>query len=71
MLPLALAIATLAQVGQAAGARDWGRSRAAIGAGCCLPAGLSTLLGGLLWLAAEPLASPIPVIRRYAACRRR
>ncbi len=55
MLPLALAIATLAQVGQAAGARDWPRSRAAIGAGLLLAGGLSTLLGVLLWLAAEPV----------------
>jgi MATE family multidrug resistance protein len=55
MLPLALAIATLAQVGQAAGARDWARSRAAIGAGLLLAGGLSTLLGVGLWLAAEPI----------------
>ena len=50
MLPLALAIATLAQVGQAAGARDWPRSRAAIGAGLLLAGGLSTLLGVLFWV---------------------
>lgn len=55
MLPLALAIATLAQVGQAAGARDWPRSRAAIGAGLLLAGSLSTLLGILLWRAAEPI----------------
>lgn len=55
MLPLALAIATLAQVGQAAGARDWARARAAVGAGLLLSAGLSTLLGIVLWLAAGPL----------------
>jgi len=55
MLPLALAIATLAQVGQAAGARDWGRARAAIGAGLLLAGGLSTVLGGVLWLAAGPV----------------
>jgi len=69
MLPLALAIATLAQVGQAAGARDWGRSRAAIGAGLLLAGGLSTLLGGLLWLAAEPLAfayTSDPAVRRVS-----
>lgn len=59
MLPLAIAIATLAQVGQAAGARDWQRARAAIAAGVLLAAGLSTLLGGLLWLGAEP------VVRAY------
>ncbi len=69
MLPLALAIATLAQVGQAAGARDWGRSRAAIGAGLLLAGGLSTLLGVLLWLAAEPLAfayTSDPAVRRVS-----
>ncbi|MBK8524954.1 MAG: MATE family efflux transporter [Betaproteobacteria bacterium] len=55
MLPLALAIATLAQVGQAAGARDWPRARAAIAAGLLLAGGLSTLLGVALWLAAEPI----------------
>mgnify|MGYP000942918135 FL=1 len=55
MLPLAIAIATLAQVGQAAGARDWARSRAAIGAGLLLAGGLYTLLGVALWLAAEPI----------------
>jgi len=69
MLPLALAIATLAQVGQAAGARDWARSRAAIGAGLLLAGGLSTLLGVLLWLAAEPLAfayTSDPAVRRVS-----
>src|SRR5690606_28151769 len=55
MLPLALAIATLALVGQAAGARDWSRARAAIKSGMLLAAGLSTLTGGLLWLSARPL----------------
>lgn len=52
MLPLALAIATLAQVGQAAGARDWRRARCSIGAGLLLAGGLSTLLGLVLWLSA-------------------
>ena len=42
-------------VGQAAGARDWARSRVAIGAGLLLAGGLSTLLGVALWLAAEPI----------------
>ncbi len=55
MLPLSLAIATLSAVGQAAGARDWRRARAAIGAGMLLAAALSSLVGGLLWLAAESL----------------
>jgi len=57
MLPLALAIATLAQVGQAAGARDWPRARATIGGGLLLAGGLSTLLGLVLWLAAAELTA--------------
>lgn len=55
MLPLSLAIATLAAVGQAVGARDWRRAHAAIGAGLSLAVGSSTLLGILLWFAAEPV----------------
>lgn len=55
MLPLALSIATLAQVGQAVGAKDRVRARAAIGAGLLLAGGLSTLLGLILWLTARPL----------------
>lgn len=55
MLPLAIAIATLAQVGQSVGARDWPRARAAVAAGLLLAAALSTLLGGVLWLAAAPV----------------
>ncbi len=57
MLPLALAIATLAQVGQSAGARDWPRARASIGGGLLLAGGLSTLLGLVLWLAAAGLTA--------------
>ena len=57
MLPLSLAIATLSAVGQAVGARDWPRAHAVIGAGLLLAAGLSTLLGVLLWLAAVPLVA--------------
>lgn len=69
MLPLALAIATLALVGQAAGARDWSRARAAIKSGMLLAAGLSTLTGGLLWLSARPLVftySSDPAVRAIA-----
>lgn len=55
MLPLALAIATLSQVGLAAGARDWLRARASIAAGLLLAGGLSSLLGLALWLIAAPL----------------
>lgn len=57
MLPLALSIATLAQVGQAAGARDWLRARASIVAGLLLAGLLSTALGIALWLIAEPLTA--------------
>ena len=57
MLPLALGIATLAQVGQAAGARDWQRAGQSIGAGLLLAGSLSTLLGIILWLLATPLAA--------------
>lgn len=55
MLPLSLAVATLAQVGLAAGARDWPRARAAAGAGLVLACVLSTLLGLALWLVELPL----------------
>ena len=57
MLPLALSIATLSQVGLAAGARDWQRAKASIGAGLLLAGGLSSLLGLVLWLIAEPLTA--------------
>ncbi|MBS1188485.1 MAG: Multi antimicrobial extrusion protein MatE [Rhodocyclaceae bacterium] len=55
MVPLSLAMATLAAVGQAVGARDWRRAHAAIRAGLVLAAGLSTAAGVLLWLAAGPV----------------
>ena len=57
MLPLALAVATLAQVGLAAGARDWPRARLSAVAGVLLAGGLSTLLGALLWLAEEAVVN--------------
>ena len=57
MLPLALSIATLSQVGLAAGARDWPRAKASIAAGLLLAGGLSSMLGLLLWLVAEPLTA--------------
>lgn len=57
MLPLSLAIATLAQVGQAAGARDWPRARASIAAGLLLAGGLASALGLVLWLIARPLTA--------------
>ncbi|WP_300318480.1 MATE family efflux transporter [Accumulibacter sp.] len=69
MLPLALAIATLAQVGQAAGARAWQRAEASIGAGLLLAGVLSALLGLLLWLFAVPLTGAYtddPAVRAVA-----
>ena len=55
MLPLSLAIATIAAGGQAVGGRDWPRAHATIKAGLILSALLSTLVGILLWFAATPL----------------
>jgi MATE family multidrug resistance protein len=69
MLPLALAMATLAQVGQAAGARDWRRARAAAGAGLLLAGALATVLGALLWLAAQAVIGAYtsdPAVRAVA-----
>ncbi|HEX6735179.1 MAG TPA: MATE family efflux transporter [Azonexus sp.] len=70
MLPLALAIATMAAVGQAIGARDWLQVRVTVRAALLLSAALSTLAGLLLWLAAEPLAAAYtddPAVRQVAA----
>ncbi|MBP5987880.1 MAG: MATE family efflux transporter [Azonexus sp.] len=69
MLPLSLAIATMAALGQAVGARDRLRARATIRAGLLLSAGLSSLMGLLLWLAAEPLIAAYtddPAVRTVA-----
>jgi MATE family multidrug resistance protein len=69
MLPLSLAIATMAALGQSVGARDWPRARVTIRAGLLLAAALSTLAGLLLWLAAEPLVAAYtddPAVRAVA-----
>ncbi|MDP3537098.1 MAG: MATE family efflux transporter [Azonexus sp.] len=69
MLPLSLAIATMAAVGQAVGGRDWPKAHAAIRAGLLLAAALSTLAGLMLWLAAEPLITAYtndPAVRAIA-----
>ena len=69
MLPLALAIATLAQVGHAAGARDWRRAQWSINAGLLLAGVLSALLGLLLWMLAAPLTAAYtddPAVRAVA-----
>lgn len=55
MLPLSLAIATLARVGQAAGARDWWRCRAVAGAGIAIAVVASGVVGVALYLYAAPL----------------
>lgn len=52
MLPLSIAIATLAQVGQHAGARDWAGARLAAAAGMALAGTLSSLVALGLWLGA-------------------
>ena len=69
MLPLALSIATLAQVGMAAGARDWLRARISVKAGLVLACGLATLLGVCLWVAETPLVAAYtsdPAVRAVA-----
>ena len=55
MLPLSVAIATLAQVGRHAGAQDWAAARAAAAAGMLLAGGLSSLAALGLWLGAGVL----------------
>ena len=57
MLPLSLALATLTQVGHAAGARDWLRARISAQSGILLAAGLASLLGVLIWLVREGLVT--------------
>src|SRR5574343_879971 len=57
MLPLSLAIATMAALGQAVGARDTVRAAATVKAGLLLSAGASSLVGLLLWLAAGPVVA--------------
>ena len=57
MLPLSLAIATMAALGQALGARDDARVRATVRAGLALSAASSSVVGLLLWLSAEPVVA--------------
>ncbi len=69
MLPLALALATLTQVGQAAGARDWPRAKQSVLAGLTLAAVLALLLGALLYLSADALIAAYtsdPAVRHVA-----
>ncbi|MBK7355235.1 MATE family efflux transporter [Propionivibrio sp.] len=69
MLPLALSIATLAQVGLAAGARDWRRAEVSLATGLLLAGSLSLALGLVLWCLARPLAEAYtsdPAVQRVA-----
>lgn len=69
MLPLSLAFATMAAVGQALGARDWLAARRLVRAGMGLAAVSSLAVGLLLWLAAEPLVAAYtddPAVRGVA-----
>lgn len=69
MLPLSLAIATMAAVGQALGARDFARVRLLVRAGMLLAAVGALMIGGLLWGAARPLVEAYtddPAVRGVA-----
>ena len=69
MLPLSLAIATMAALGQAVGARDRARERLTVRAGLVLAAGASSLVGLLLWLTAGPVVAAYtddPAVRLVA-----
>jgi len=57
MLPLAMSLATLVLVGQAAGAHDWLRARAVVRVGMVLTTTLVSLVGIGLWLAREPIVA--------------
>lgn len=69
MLPLAMSIACLVLVGQAAGARDWVRARATVRVSMILTGAMATLIGLVLWLVREPvigLSSTDPAVREVA-----
>jgi MATE family, multidrug efflux pump len=69
MLPLSLSVATLVLVGQATGAGNPARARATIRAALFLAAGLSTLLGMLLWSLRDPIIAAHtldPAVRQVA-----
>lgn len=55
MVPLSLAVSTLAQVGLAVGAHDRVRARASALAGVAVSSAISAVLGALLWLGEAPL----------------
>lgn len=69
MLPLSISIATLALVGQAAGAQDWPRVRRTALTGLALGCSISSVIGLLLWLFAGPLVRsfvPDPAVQSLA-----
>ncbi|WP_254048289.1 MATE family efflux transporter [Uliginosibacterium sp. TH139] len=69
MLPLSISIATLALVGQAAGAQDWPRVRRTALTGLFLGCSISSVIGLLLWLFAGPLVHgfvPDPAVQNMA-----
>ncbi|MDP3636519.1 MAG: MATE family efflux transporter [Azonexus sp.] len=70
MLPLSLAIATMAALGQAVGARDWPRAHATIRAGLMIAGASSLLAGLLLWFVTAPLIAAYtddPAVRAVAS----
>lgn len=69
MLPLSLAVATLVQVGLAAGARDWPRARISAAAGVAVASVLSFLIGLALWLLKGPVIAAYsgdPLVREVS-----
>lgn len=69
MLPLAMSIATLVMVGQAAGARDLARVRATIRVSMALTCAFAILIGIILWLLRVPLielSTQDPAVRAVA-----
>lgn len=57
MLPLALSIATLVLVGQAAGAHDWKRAAATVKVSLVLSCALALIIGIGLWLVRGPVVA--------------
>lgn len=57
MLPLAMSIAILVLVGQAAGAHDWARARMTIRVGMVLTTSIVSLVGLGLWIVREPVVA--------------
>lgn len=69
MLPLAMSIATLVLVGQAAGARDWARARATVRVSLWLTCAFAVTIGIALWLVRGPviaLSTSDPAVRAVA-----